>query len=339
MRPRHASTLLFATLVSCSHPDGAFDVGLDASCWGRACSSLTADSGVFVAPVVEVDLPACPDSNLVTLPANTGPAQIDVHLSGPCMHLCNLLATTQCDDAGISWTTPAICTCVNGSDWSCVSEGLDPSSCGAPPYACPIEPLRLNGDAAAPLPTGRCNAKDSCSIRARELCADGSTGVTKEYGCGCPQDDAGFGRWSCGMDWSTAIGCDRPFDSVSVANADAGGYWIEVQGDGASYAMTSGLLFESYAACPIDAHLSGCLAAGTVPCISTDVTPGNSGTYTDRQGNYWKVTSISIEPAIDGGAIGGAAADGTLILSAVGEEGGTMRLVLSFHTPYKAYIC
>jgi hypothetical protein len=345
-RPAGALLLLLAAPAACGNFDGTSRADRAASCRGVACATTAADGSPFfdppVMPVVVVDLPTCPDASLLPLPAGTDPnADIEVSLYGPCTRFCTLYPTTECDDAGVSWSTQTVCTCLGGAPWSCSSYYPNqPSSCGAPAYACPTEPVLLAEDAAVSLPAGRCNANDGCTLRARQRCADGSTGLTTAYGCYCPQvEDAGFGEWACHAEWSTATGCNGPVEAGSAASADAGGYWIEVQGDGPTYVMTSGLRFADYEACDIDANLSGCVGPTTVPCLATDVTPGNHGKYTDRQGNYWTLTSVSIQPAVEGGAIGGASADGTLVLTAVDEEGGTMQLVLTFHTPYEAYIC
>jgi hypothetical protein len=213
------------------------------------------------------------------------------------------------------------------------------SSCGAPTFACPGGPVPFSGDAAALLPSGRCNANDGCTLRARERCSDGTSGITTAYGCGCPQTDAGFGRWDCTREWATTLGCDGAVaEAGATLPVDAGGYWIEVEGDGAPYTMTNGLKFNDV--CGSDVTLSGCLTAGTVPCVTAGVNPGSGGRYTDRQGNYWTITSSSITGTDDGGFIGnGGIANGILIVTAVGEDGGTMQLVLRFHTPYMGFVC
>jgi hypothetical protein len=185
---------------------------------------------------------------------------------------------------------------------------------------------------------------DGCEIRTRQQCNDGSTGVTTVYACSCPETDAGVGEWICKSGWATAVGCNgSQIASASDAGTDAGAFWIEVRGDGAPYVMTSGLMFTNYAGCSIDANLKGCfVAASTPPCISIDVTPPDGGRYIDRNGDYWKVTSVSIEPVLEGGAIGGASADGTLVATAVradGADAGTLTLTFTFHTPYQSYIC
>jgi hypothetical protein len=274
---------------------------------------------------------------------------VDIQLSGPCTRFCSLDPTTPCNDAGHTWSTSTLCTCLGwDASWSCVSYyPMTEGYCGTPTYACPSEPLLYSGPDAGVgvLPSGRCTAGvDGCELRTREQCSDGSTGVTKAYSCSCPEVDAGYGEWTCKAEWSTDVGCGvAPLAGAGDAGADGGGFWIEVNGDGDPYVMTSGLVFTNYAACSIDARLDGCFAAGsTPPCISADVTPPDGGRYIDRNGDYWNVTAVAIDSIPEGGLIGGASADGTLVVTAVradGADAGTLTLTFTFHTAYKSYIC
>jgi hypothetical protein len=177
-------------------------------------------------------------------------------------------------------------------------------------------------------------------MRIREQCTDGSTGVTGEYKCDCSQVGAALGRWQCDLTWATTADCSGIVgDAGSGPSVDAGRYWIMVQGDGVPYFMNDNLMFSNYSYCTVDSSLTGCLAAQTAPCVTTDVTPGNHGIYVDRRGDYWTLTTVSLEPAADSGGIGGASADGTLRASAVREDGATMQLTLTFHTPYQRFVC
>jgi hypothetical protein len=338
MNPRPLpSVFSLAAMIACNQRQGfASHVALDASTMLDAGGDVSEEGP----PVVEVTLPVCPTSPLVMLPAGTDPtSMVDVRLSGPCTRLCALDPTIPCNDAGVEWSTSTLCSCLGGAGWSCASDyPLLPGSCGAPPYACPTQPLLYSGadGGAQVLPSGACNSGESCTLRARQQCGDGTTGITSGYACECPQTGAGFGRWQCAETWATLVQCDGGVaDSGSAVVPDAGGYGIEVRGDGDPYVMTGQLLFSIYApSCSQDSTLTGCLAAGTAPCITTDVTPGNHGNYVDRQGNTWTLTSTSFQP----GGVGGSSADGIVVVTAV-ANGATMQLTLTFHTPYEAFVC
>ncbi len=116
-------------------------------------------------------------------------------------------------------------------------------------------------------------------------------------------------------------------------------YWIRVEGEGAPFELRDAPVFFYPIACDADAHLSGCYRDGLAPCLSANVTPTNTGTYYDRDGDAWQLTSTSIKPAAGQDSVGGERADGVLEVDAVGPEGATLHLVFTFQAKYRTVIC
>jgi hypothetical protein len=103
--------------------------------------------------------------------------------------------------------------------------------------------------------------------------------------------------------------------------------------------MTDSLEFFYAPTCGPDPGLSGCLAAQTAPCVSVDASAGGTGTYFDRNGDPWSLTSISIQAAPGQASIGPPIADGTLYATAIAADGRVLHLVFAFQVPFRSVLC
>jgi hypothetical protein len=103
--------------------------------------------------------------------------------------------------------------------------------------------------------------------------------------------------------------------------------------------MTDSLEFFYSPTCGPDPALSGCLAAKTAPCVSVDASAGGSGTYFDRDGDAWSLTSISIQAAPGQTSIGPPIAIGTLDATATSADGRVLHLVFTFQVPFRSVLC
>jgi|CZKU01.1.fsa_nt_gi hypothetical protein len=335
-----------ALLWGCSDPVPRRLAGDDA---GDAGVNEPADAAGSAG--TRIDLPAGSCPRALTFEAGTPPdAGLNVHMAGTCdpHSQCFFPDSIACDDAGVAWTSFTVCACdgtgtpsaSTSVGWLCSTDTWSPSYCTAP-VSCPADPLPYasTGDAGVVLPAGPCHNGDDCLVRTREQCGDGTAGTTSGYACGCPY--AGLGTWSCDLRWSTLTSCGADAAAIDGGvrdGGDAGTGFIHVEGDGAPYDLADSLLFFNPVACDGDATLSGCLAAHTAPCLSTDVTPGNTGTYADRNGDIWTLTSTDIRPAPGQDSIGGPVAEGTLEATAVRGDA-VLHLVFTFQTPFRAVIC
>ena len=331
-----------ALLAGCSSPSAARMTAWDSDAAGGLGTSPPA-----VPPMeTRLTLPAGTCPRLVTFDAGTEPsAPVDIHLEGPCSRgdTCDFGDTVECVDGGVRWGSTSFCTC-DGVAWSCETDRWEMYTC-AGPIACPDDPLPYasSTDAGAVLPTGACMNGDQCPVRTREQCDDGTTGTTSAYECDCAP--SGRATWQCHPSRSTRTSCalrdagSLP-DPVGDAglSSDGGSEFIRVEGDGAPYEMFGSVEFFYAPTCGGDAGLSGCLADDTAPCVSTDVTPGNTGMYTDRNGDQWTLTSTDIQPAPGQTGINGPEAEGTLAATAV-RGGAVLHLVFTFRTPYRYVVC
>jgi len=290
-------------------------------------------------PAVQATLPSCPRTTYVFDAGTPTQGGVDVQIEASCSpgERCEFYDTIPCYDAGVTWNTATFCGCLNGQ-WSCGTDDFTAAYC-APSYSCPDAPLLQSAasDGGELLPRGPCHNGDDCLVRTREQCQDGSTGITSAHACGCAQ--SGLATWQCDWAWSTAAGCAGEVADASASRSDAGAYWIHVEGDGNPYDLTDSPVFFNPFACASDATLSGCFASHLAPCLDTAVSPGSRGSYFDRNGDLWTLTSTSIQAASPQGAIGGPIAEGTLEVAAMRPDGTTTQLRLTFHAAYKWVTC
>ena len=284
----------------------------------------------------------CPEE-AVRLPAGTQPDDHFRPISGNavCEGLtgCTYHAFIPCsDEDDTAWRYDTGCACVK--NWFCDTSHWYRDYCTPPPvYTCP-QGLQSygSGQEYQLLPSGPCTFGASCELTTRESCDDGSTGVTSSHSCSCP--GGGLASWTCRKDWSTSASCGVPAGPGEAETVSGGSdYWIRVEGDGAPYELRGSPEYMNPASCGVDPQLTGCYRDGLVPCLSTAVTPTSSGTYIDRNGDAWQLTSTSIIPAAGQDSIGAPRAEGVLEANALGPGGATLHLVFTFQAEYGYFTC
>ena len=215
-----------------------------------------------------------------------------------------------------------------------LSDGAAPdrdADAAPPAFICSESPITYRSAGAAPgHPEGPCQRGPGCVYRTREICDNGTVGVTTAYDCVCYPDDYPSTGWSwqCPMYWRTTASCEgdggRP-----LPGAGTGTYWIRVEGDGSPYDLSFLPLFYPMSDCG-GASLGGCYRSATPPCLSTLALPLDTGVYYDRNGDAWNLTVTSAEP--DPRTIWWQpAADGVLQADAAGAGGATMHLTFTYH--------